>query len=230
MSEVYKQTLWMPHNFLPTNPDLHHRLLSLLASLFLAAIVSVPAFAADAGSNANAAVPGSINYVEGQVSMGTRALDSKSIGTIELQTGQSLTTQKGKAEILLTPGVFLRVGNNSSVKMISPSLTDTEVSIDKGHAMVEVAEIHPENDIRISEDGSTTRLLKTGLYDFSLSQDQLRVFDGKASVDDGGRSVTVKGGRMLNLAESSPLKRSKFSSAPHRPGGWAIANPRSRLV
>jgi len=30
MSEVYKQTLWMPHNFLPTNPDLHHRLLTEL--------------------------------------------------------------------------------------------------------------------------------------------------------------------------------------------------------
>src|SRR5271169_3861044 len=192
--------------------------LSLVASLFLAAVVSVPAFAADANSNANAAVPGSINYVEGQVSMGTQALDSKAVGTTELQTGASLTTQKGKAEIPLTPGVFLRVGNNSSVRMISPSLTDTEVSIDKGHAMVEVAEIHPENDIRISEDRSPTRLLKTGLYDFNLRQDQLRVFDGKASVDEGGRSVTVKGGRALNLAEGSPLKGSKFNKKSYEEG------------
>ena len=112
----------------------------------------------------------------------------------------------------------MRVGNNSSVKMISPSLTDTEVSIDKGHAIVEVAEIHPENDIRISEEGSTTRLLKTGLYDFNLSQNQLRVFDGKASVDDGGRSVTVKGGRALNLTESSPLKGSKFNKKSYEGG------------
>jgi hypothetical protein len=28
--------------------------------------------------------------------------------------------------------------------------------------MVEVAQIHPENDIRITEDGATRQLLKTG--------------------------------------------------------------------
>ena len=179
-----------------------------VANLFLGAILSLPAFASNTG--ANAAVPGSLNYVEGQVSMGTKALDSKSIGTAELQTGQSLTTEKGKAEVLLTPGVFLRVGGNSSIRMISPNLTDTEITVDKGHAMVEVAEIHPENDIRINEDGATARLLKTGLYDFDLKQNQLRVFDGKASVEDRGKSVTVKSGRELNLAAGSSLKARKF--------------------
>lgn len=190
--------------------------LKLVASTFLAAILALPAFGSD--SNANAAVPGSINYVEGQVSIGTKALDSKSIGSVELQTGESLTTENGKAEVLLTPGVFLRVGKNTSVKMISPSITDTEVTLDKGHAMVEVAEIHPENDIRISQNGATTRLLKTGLYDFDLRQDQLRVFDGKASVEDGGRSVNVKGGRGLNLTEGNPFKGRKFNKKSYEEG------------
>jgi hypothetical protein len=27
MPEVYEQNLWIPRNFPPTNPDLHHRLL-----------------------------------------------------------------------------------------------------------------------------------------------------------------------------------------------------------
>ncbi len=191
---------------------------NFFAALLLAALISLPALASDANRSASAAVPGSINYVEGQVSIGAQSLDSKSIGTAELQTGESLTTGKGKAEILLTPGVFLRVGNNSSVKMISPSLTDTELSIDKGHAMVEVAEIHPENDIRISEDGGTTRLLKTGLYDFNSKQGELRVFDGKASVDDGGKDVTVKGGRDLNLAENGSLKAAKFDKKAYEEG------------
>jgi len=187
-----------------------------VANLFLAALFSLPAFAST--TIANPAVPGSLNYVEGQVSMGTKTLDSKSIGSAELQTGQTLTTEQGKAEVLLTPGVFLRVGNNSSVKMISSSITNTEVAVDKGHAMVEVAEIHPENDIRISEDGATTRLLKTGLYDFDLRQNQLRVFDGKASVDDGGKNVTVKSGRELSLAEESSLKGRKFDKKSYEEG------------
>src|SRR6516164_6028979 len=119
-------------------------ILEAIGSFFLAAILSTPAWATS--TSANAALPGTLNYVEGQVSIGTQALDSKFIGSTELRPGESLATEQGKAEILLTPGVFLRVDDNSSVKMISPSLTDTEVGLSKGHAMVEVTEIHPEND------------------------------------------------------------------------------------
>jgi hypothetical protein len=189
------------------------RLLKLeaIGSLFLAAILSTPAWGTS--TSANAALPGTLNYVEGQVSIGTQTLDSKSIGSAELQPGQSLETEQGKAEILLTPGVFLRVGDNSSVKMISPSLTDTEVGLSKGHAVVEVAEIHPQNDIRITEDGATTQLLKTGLYDFDVSQEQLRVFEGEASVQNGGAHATVKSGHEVSLAGNGRLKAQKFNKS-----------------
>ncbi|HTZ97284.1 MAG TPA: hypothetical protein VMB18_12850, partial [Terriglobales bacterium] len=113
--------------------------------------------------------------------------------------------------ILLTPGVFLRLGDNTSVKMLSPSLTDTQVQINQGHAMIEVAEIHPENDIRILANGTTTRLLKTGLYDFNLQQGEFRVFDGEASVEGSQGQVKVKGGRQVALSVSARLKAEKFN-------------------
>jgi len=50
------------------------------------------------------AVPGTLNYVEGQVSLGSQPLNSKSIGSAVLESGQSITTENGKAEVLLTPG------------------------------------------------------------------------------------------------------------------------------
>jgi hypothetical protein len=193
------------------------RYLQAVAGFFLAAILSVPAWG-DRNTSANAALPGTLNYVEGEASIGSNSLDSKSIGSAELQAGQSLTTGKGKAEVLLTPGVFLRVGNNSSVKMISPSITDTEIDLEKGHAMIEVAEIHPENDIRIDEDGSTTRLLKTGLYDFNLNQQELRVFDGKAFVENGHKPVTLKGGREISLVSSGRLHVQKFDKKAYEDG------------
>src|SRR5579884_2108919 len=65
------------------------------------------------GANQNTARPGTINYVEGRVLLDGQFLNEKSIGTAELQSGERLDTQQGKAEILLTPGVFLRVGDNS---------------------------------------------------------------------------------------------------------------------
>jgi len=189
-------------------PRFEAKALKALAGFFLAAILSAPAWA-DVPS-AHSAQPGTLNYVEGHVSMGSQSLNAKSIGTAELQPGQSVTTGAGKAEVLLTPGVFLRVGNNSSVRMISPSITETEVGVDRGHAMIEVAEIHPENDLLVTEDGATTRLLKTGLYDFDQRSGQMRVFDGKAAVVDNAGHTTVKGGREVSLAVGSPLKARKF--------------------
>ncbi len=60
-----------------------------------------PVWASDA--NTKSAVPGTLNYVEGQASIGDQSLNSKSIGNAELEQGQSLVTKKGKAEVLLTP-------------------------------------------------------------------------------------------------------------------------------
>jgi hypothetical protein len=171
--------------------------LTAVGSVFLAAVLAAPAWGEY--SAPHSAVPGTLNYVEGQASINGQALDAGSIGTAELGTGQSLTTTSGKAEVLLTPGVFLRADDNSSVKMISPSLTFTEIGVEKGQAMVEVAEIHPQNDLRVMEDGATTHLLKTGLYDFDANQGQVRVFDGKAFVQKGDQGVTLQGGHEVNL-------------------------------
>jgi hypothetical protein len=184
------------------------RQLAGIAALSFTLILPLPTRAND--TSPERAVPGTLNYVEGDVSIGTQSLNSKSIGSAELETGQSLTTGTGKAEILLTPGVFLRVGDNSSAKMMSSSLTDTEVALDRGEAMIEVAEIHPENDIRITVSGETAELLKTGLYDFDLNQQEIRVFEGKARVLYADRHVDVKGGRELPLGVGEQVKPHKF--------------------
>jgi hypothetical protein len=132
--------------------------------------------------------PGSVNYVEGQASIGTMTLTPGMQGAA-VETGQTLTTGDGKAEILLTPGVFLRVGNNSSVKMVSPDLANTRVQLDKGRALVEVIEIRNQNDIRVDINGASTKLLKQGLYDFDADHAQVRVFKGKAEVTVANQTV-----------------------------------------
>jgi FecR protein len=109
---------------------------------------------------------GGINYVEGQAAIDTGTLTSDSVDSVALEKDQTLTTQAGKVEILLTPGIFLRVADNSQVKMISSGLADTEVELQKGRASIEVLDLHKENNIRINQDGASTKLLKNGLYQF----------------------------------------------------------------
>ncbi|MBI3485016.1 MAG: FecR domain-containing protein [Acidobacteria bacterium] len=174
-------------------------------TFFLATILSAPAW------GVTPARPGRLNYVEGQVRIGTQSLDAKSIGSTELQPGETLVTGSGKAEVLLTPGVFLRIGDNSSVKMISPSLTNTEVLLEKGRATAEVADIHKENNIRIDQSGGAIKLLKTGFYAFDADRNQVRVFNGKALVLAGDQRIEVKGGREINLATGTPLHAQKFN-------------------
>jgi len=176
-------------------PRLQALVLLSLATLF------APAF----GQSANQARPGTLNYVEGQASIDGRQVTRRSVGTAELLPGQFLATADGKAEILLTPGVFLRLDNNSTVKMVSPDLTHTEVLLTQGRASVEADQLYSQNRILIDQKGGQTLLLKNGLYEFNADKNTVRTFDGKAAVYPGDnlesnvKPIDVKGGRQLAL-------------------------------
>jgi hypothetical protein len=175
-----------------------------LGGFFLAALLSSPAWGSLPPQ------PGTVNYIEGQTAIGAETLTEKSMGSAALAASQSLSTENGRAEILLTPGVFLRVDSHSSVRMVSPGLADTIVTLEKGRAMVEVADIRPENNIRIGENNSSTQLLKAGLYDFDADRGIIRVFDGKAEVQMAGQHIEVKSGHQVTLNTAGKPKQRKF--------------------
>ena len=135
-------------------------IISILGSMILAGLTSIPAMAE------SSALPGTVNYVEGNVTLGDQALNAKSVGSETVEPGQTLVTNKGKAEMLLTPGVFLRLGDNSAVELVSGDLTEYQVRLNRGSAMIEVDELHKENDLRVADNGAMTHLQKTGIYAF----------------------------------------------------------------
>ena len=59
--------------------------------------------------------------------------------------------------------------------MISPDLANTILLLQKGRALVEVAAIRPENNIRINVTGASAQLLKPGLKDIDADYSQIRV-------------------------------------------------------
>src|SRR5258708_38821334 len=143
--------------------------LSFLLSL---ATLSATAF----GQRANPVSPGTLNYVEGQASIEGRALTPQSVGNTTLEAGQVLATANGKAEILLTPGIFLRLGDDSTVQMVSTDLTHTEIKLEQGHAHVEVYQIYPQNTILVDLKYGQTQLLKNSLYSFHAANATVRFF------------------------------------------------------
>jgi hypothetical protein len=167
------------------------------------------------GQMANPARPGTLNYIEGQASIEGRPVTSNSVGNTELQAGQYLSTANGKAEILLTPGVFLRLGNDSTVQMISPNLTQTEVKLERGTANVEADQLYKQNVILIDLEKGQTQILQNGLYTFNADSSTVSVFDGKANVFPGTdlkadiKPIAVKGSHELVLT-GEPAKPQHF--------------------
>jgi hypothetical protein len=167
------------------------------------------------GQNASPAGPGTVNYIEGQATLNGDPLSFKSVGKVKLEKGQSISTANGKAEVLLTPGVFLRVGTNSTVTMVSPDLTRTEVKLEQGRADVEVDQLYKENLMLVDLPNGQAHLTKKGLYGFDANSSTLRVFDGEAQVfpgpdlDTNIKPIKVKGGREFAL-NGEPAKPQHF--------------------
>lgn len=187
-----------------------------VATLCLAAL---PAFGNVPGAPSfqNEPAPGALNYVEGSANLQGQPLNKGDVGSSTMDPGQVLHTTNGRAEVLLTPGVFLRVGDNSAVKMISPDIADTQVELLNGEAGVEVDEIHPQNNLQIIDNGVTTRLEKRGFYEFLANQSgnesKVLVFSGKAQVEMGdGKYQGVGKGHEVALVASAQEKPEKFQT------------------
>jgi hypothetical protein len=197
-----------------------------IAGFVLAATLSLSGFAA----NEKSAGPGTLNYVEGQAAIGGETLDQKSVGAAGVQAGQVITTDQGRAEVLLIPGSFLRLDAHSAAKMLSAGLTNTEVEIQEGRATIEVTDIRKENNLRVLLNGAEVQIEKRGLYTFDAQHGTLRVFDGKAVVFDGNRPLEVKGGRMVALEGRGRLEAKKFDAKQFQDDFYEWSKLRSQYL
>jgi len=178
--------------------------------LALAVLTSAALGFANAPSSQNSPPPGTLNYVEGQVQVGGQQQTPKSVGSTYVGPDQGLQTANGNAEMLLTPGVYLRLGHDSAVTMISPDLASTQVELTKGSALLEVDELFKENDLSMVLDSSRTQVEKQGLYAFSAQPGSVKVLEGKAVVYQNDRHINLKKGHEALVAENQSLSQRKF--------------------
>jgi len=143
---------------------------------------------------------GVIQYVEGRALLSDKPIEPKFGQFPDIKENQEFRTEDGRAEILLTPGVFLRLGENSSIRMLSTRLTDTRVEVLSGSAIVESNEIPKDNAIELVYKKDSIHLQKQGLYRLDTEPARFQVFEGEAVISDTSGQLTLHGGKQTNLS------------------------------
>ena len=167
-----------------------------LSMVLLAGIVSCWPGAAQQLISAKS---GLIHYTEGDVKIGDQLAGPNNAVFQSLANGKELTTSEGRAEMLLGPGQFVRLNENSAVLMVSNKLGATRLDVLKGSVLVEIVDLEKGSPVTIGFGTATIELRKAGLYRVDVSENRLRVFDGEAVVRASGQSLTAKKAKEVML-------------------------------
>ncbi|HEY4088341.1 MAG TPA: hypothetical protein VGM43_20560 [Bryobacteraceae bacterium] len=156
---------------------------------------------------------GTVDYFQGDVSIDGLQLVSKTARFSTLKEQSVLKTDEGRAELLLTPGVILRVGENSSVRMLDSDLMHTRVQLVSGTAMVEAMESGTDvkdPPVTVVYNNFQSQPVKYGIYEISADPAQMRVFEGEARVAaaNSDQWTKVKDGHQLAL--TTEMASAKF--------------------
>ncbi len=171
-------------------------------SVFLSALALLSSVCASAQSVVSTH-SGVVHFFEGPVSIDGQKLEQKFGRFDELKPGSELRTDRGRAELLLTPGVLLRVDQNTSIRMVSNRLADTRLEFIGGAAALDSRNAAPGAPVVIAYKDYQMRFARPGRYRFDSAPAQLSVEEGEAAVLLHEKSVVVQAGQVIPF--SAPL-------------------------
>jgi hypothetical protein len=125
---------------------------------------------------------GLVNHVQG----------TANVAEMEMARAQRpiRTGTDGYAEILLSPGSFLRLGEDSEAIINDADLSHVVVTLTRGPAVIEVIEISKFAPLTITTGNLTTKIVSDGIYRFAdgvatVIQGKLQTEDGKLTYEKG---------------------------------------------
>jgi len=151
--------------------------------LLLAASAAVVLSAAASAQSIVSAKAGLVHLMEGDVRINGVTAEQKGDEFLSLKEGDILSTGRGRAEVLLNAGSYLRVDEKTSFKLVSAYLEDTRLELLSGVSLIEIAELPKDTAVTIAFLGSNVELKKRGLYEFTAdAPGKVRVYDGEVAM------------------------------------------------
>lgn len=167
---------------------------------------------------------GMVNYVEGKPTVSNlESSDPRQVAPRQqLAKGEVLQTGADqRVEMLLNPGTYLRVAENSRVRVVATAFEDMRFSLEKGTAILESLSLRRKvHQLQILTPSGDLRVLKKGLYRFEVGtagEVRVTVYRGKLRwIQDQTRVAVLKSGKAFNLNRSAKgrLHFSKVGEGP----------------
>lgn len=168
------------------------------AIVFLLSMTAHPAMAQLVVS----AKAGLVQYVEGEVFLADEPARLPKIAPgnyLQMENGQSLRTAQGRAELLLTPDAYLRLGENSLLKLEQNMPTNTQLALERGSALIEVLQVIKGNRLVLRSSVTVIDIKKEGLYRLDSDSGEFLVYGGEAQVTNENGKNTIKARKMVRL-------------------------------
>ncbi len=144
---------------------------------------------------------GGVNSVDGRVTV-TRAGKSQLLtAQDDLTAGDLVTTgAASQVEVLLNPGSYLRVGENSAFELADNSLENIQVQLSRGSAIVEATGLDDtELHINLVTERARILIVRRGVYRINAAADstELLVRKGRALVNDNSSNIIKSGNEVV---------------------------------
>lgn len=198
-------------------------MIGVALSVLFTAICTISVYAQASNSQyVISAKAGGINFVSGEVRTIRKATaEAVPVSTLDtLESGDQIQTgPDGRAEILLNPGSYLRLGENSVIEFIDTSLDSLRIKLSSGVALIEVAgdddEIAP---VELTLAGSSVLFDKRGLYRAQYREPEtatVRIQKGRLRMADeiigDGKEIVIDRGKLVATAKFDNKEQDDFS-------------------
>lgn len=165
---------------------------------------------------------GVIHFFEGNVYLGGQALEAHLGKYPAIPQGAELRTADGRAEVLLTPGVFLRMGGQTTIRMVANDLADTQVELRTGSVVVDSGEPNPNTSVTVIYKDWKVHFVQKGVYRVDADPPRLSVQQGQAEVSSAaGEPVSVEQGMTLPFAGVLVTERSNDLGGKDALNDWS---------
>jgi hypothetical protein len=154
------------------------------------------------------AKPGLISCIIGDTRLDEETIHIAHQNYPVLKEGQVLRTARGRAEILLGPSTFLRLGEFSDLRLVSAQSEDVKAELIRGSAVVEILKSTYGKRVGMQIASTKTEFMDKGVYRFDADPAMLRVYGGSAEVSVAEKKVRVRSGKAMYLIAN--LSASKF--------------------